>query len=167
MRGLIIIVLALVFASSALADTSAPLYGGYRYNGRPVCAKTATLSITATQVFPNENSHTAVWSGVFAAGSQDWVQAGVTSDAGVAWAYLEWSIKGQYKLIRLADTSTLRVGLVQHGKAWTLTVGARSATVKLGPQTRCFIGGESEDWGHRNVLRGTVTADGDTFAVAL
>lgn len=155
---------ALAGTASASADgggTSA-LYGGYRYSGRRVCAAESVVTLKAAAVYPGKWSHAAVWSGVYAAGSEAWVQAGVTEDPdGAAYAYLEWStVHGQYRLVRLGDATSLRVRLAQHGSAWTLTVGQRSATVRLGAQTRCFVGAESEDWSQRNLVRGTVSVDG-------
>lgn len=165
-RATVVLALALAFVASAQANDNdnAALYGGYRYNGRPTCANSATVSLNAAQVAPGKNSHAAVWSGVYEVGGDGpWVQAGVTQDGdGTApWAYLEWSTRGgQYRLVNLGPATALKVRLVQQGKAWTITVGKRSATVRLGAQTRCFLGAESEDWGSRNVVRGEVVVHG-------
>jgi hypothetical protein len=167
------VLLAAVVGLSAVASASAgggALYGGYRYDGRKACPTTATVSLTGAVVHPGKWSHAAVWAGVFAAGSQAWVQAGVTQDGtGPAYAYLEWATtSGAYKLVRLADASTVTLTLHRNGNAWTLTVAGRTATVRLGAQTRCFAGAESEDWGSRNVVRGVVRVDGGTpFRVSL
>lgn len=170
LRFLALIVCALTFASVAQAGGGTEsLNGGYRYNGQRVCARSTVVTLKAAVVFPGKWTHAAVWSGVFAGGSQAWVQAGVTQDeTGAPYVYLEWSTQhGAYKLVRIRDGRSARIDMVQRGNVWTLTVGGRTATVKLGAQTRCFAGAESEDWSQRNVVRGTVTADGRTFGVAL
>lgn len=166
-KVLCVAALALMAASGAQA-ANAPLWGGIRYDGHATCATTATLTVDATTVKSSPNSHTALWSGVANRAATEWLQAGLTSDTGTVYAYVEYAVGARYKLLRLGATSTATVKLARHGDVWTVTLGARSVSVKLPGKTTCFVGGESADWGSRNVLDGSVSVNGgDPFEVAL
>ena len=168
---------ACVFAGDAqsISGAGGALYGGYRYDGRAVCAASAVVTLDSATVYPGRWSHAAVWSGVSFGGATDWVQAGITQGPGqAAFAYVEWlTIAGTYKLLRLGPPrSSLRVRLTYAaGGLWTLTAGSKQVTMRLdpktefnhdarGPGTRCFIGAESEDWSRPNAMHGSVSVDG-------
>lgn len=161
------VVICIVAGWLIVASARAALYGGYRYDGRHECVRSARITLTSAAVAAGRFSHVAVWAGASSPDATAWVQAGVDETAdGRPRAYLERLDQGVYTITHLGDATNVAVAVQRRGDVWRVGLGSASYTVRV-PNARCFIGAESEDWARLNHLRATITASGAAFEVSL
>ncbi|MGH7157318.1 MAG: hypothetical protein ACREGG_04390 [Candidatus Saccharimonadales bacterium] len=170
--------LLLVFSAPAGAYPPGYIKWYWRYDQHPVCLASATVRLAAAQVVSGE---VAVWSGVSRPDNGAWLQAGVavvsnaSLDSGqyvnagtsAPFRYVEWKSHGQPHLVQLGPGNSLQVRLTRLGDRWRLQASKRSWTVRIGPKPDCQVGAESWDNPGPNMVKGTVSYYGGSFAVGL
>lgn len=165
-RSFIVAVACFAAATFIVASWAhAALDGGYRYDGRNVCAA-ATVTLNAATVYPGRVSHVAVWDGVTSKDASLWVQAGVASYGGASFIYIERQGRSGYTLRRVGAGDTVHVSLTMTGSVWTVRAAGVAVSVRI-PQATCFVGAESEDWSRLNRAVGSVEVGGSRFDVKL